>query len=224
MFTVNQKAVNGENLKKSDYDFAGINMAKTSRLRSYSQFNLEDEVAEEEKAAKFNSSINENYKRLLNFKKEEVNLNNSQAKAITIDRPVVDRLVVDRPAVKIEEVKIDEEELKPSSTTMQFIGMEKDAFELKDKSEEKSNVIFKITTKAKILFCVYTIVILTLFTLIILNTRALKSLDSEIDNMQTQVYVMESEADKLANDLSIVSSEETIKQRAADILGMVESD
>jgi len=215
MFTVNQKAVNGEILKKSDYDFTGINMAKTSRLRSYSQFNLEDEVAEEEKAAKFNSSISENYKRLLNSKKDDITLNNTN---------INDTKTIERPSIKIEEPKIDEEEIKPSSTTMQFIGIEKDAFEFKSNSQEKSNAIFKITTKAKILFCVYSIVIITLFTLIILNTRALHSLDNEIVNMQAQVYVIESEAEKLTNDLTVVSSEETIKQRAADILGMVESD
>jgi len=211
MFTVNQKAVNGENQKKSIYDFADISAAKTSRLRSYSQFNLEDEVAEEEKAAKFNADISENYKRLLNFNKEKAAQNNS-AQTEKVERPI-----------KIENIQIDEEEIKPTSTTMQFIDMDKNAFELKKEVHESNQVSFKITTKAKIMFCVYAIVILTLFTLIILNTRALKSLNTEISDMQTQVTVMEETKDKLINDLNIVSSEDTIKQRAEDILGMVES-
>lgn len=226
MYAVKDELISGANILSKE-DLVGLNTGYNSRMRSYSQFNLEDELTEEIRAAKFNAEIKDNYQRLLNYGRDDEQISEPAPRAqaaARIETPVRPEYIQEvQPSAAVSYEEEIEDEFKPSSTTMQFIGMKDDAFELKSTREE-SRTSFKLSTKAKVMFCVYAIIIVTLFTLIILNTRALKALNSDINGMQTQVVQMKTEADRLASEFKVVSSEETIKQRARDILGAVDSN
>ena len=209
MFTVNNTAVNRENEHTAAYDMGILERAKTSRFNSYSRFNLDDEISEEQKAAQFNAQIRENYKRL-----------------ISKDRPEVQETAENRAFSGQELLRqyapVTEEELKPTPTTMQFIGMEKDEFELKRPSEDtKESVKFRLSAKAKLFIVIYTAVIALLFTLIVLNTKALSSLNADIEYMTASVRAAAQESAALESKLQSVSTFDYIAKYAKEILGMV---
>lgn len=120
-----------------------------------------------------------------------------------------------------------EEDLLPTSTTMQFTGKNRnyiyeDLNECEDDEEnaEEENVSYKINTKGKIIIAVYALVVLTIFTLIIMNTRLIHNMNTSISESEARIAMMEAENVRLYDELNYVSQETEILKRA-EAIGMV---
>ena len=76
----------------------------------------------------------------------------------------------------------ESEDLRPSSTTMQFESAEdSDLYEDLDyKRESKAEENFRISSKGKMLIAIYSAVVILILSLIIINARMLKSLDGSL--------------------------------------------
>lgn len=111
----------------------------------------------------------------------------------------------------------ESEDLKPSSTTMQFSLKDgADIYEeIRPKSDEEKD--YKINTKGKVLIAVYAIVILTIFSLILLNSRMLRNLDRSIDTYTSRVETLTKEYTDARSELDYVSSDETIISKAEEM-------
>jgi cell division protein FtsL len=123
------------------------------------------------------------------------------------------------PAVETEEKVYNEEDITPSSTTMQFgQGEDEDIYEdVNVKRAEKTEKGFKLSSKGKVLLAVYALVIITILSLIILNSRMLRSLDASIDRYNTQLKDLNTRYETVINEYEYVSSDEVIIQKAEEM-------
>ncbi len=119
------------------------------------------------------------------------------------------------------------EDSYPSQTTMQFSDKELRANPFEDfrpKNEDAIDKQYKINTKGKVLIAVYALVVATVFALIILNTRLLKTMNASYVEKQQQVELLQEEVTSLNARLEYVSSDAVIEDKAANQLGMVKAD
>ncbi len=110
----------------------------------------------------------------------------------------------------------------PSITTMQF--MDRTANPLQDyrpSHEAEADKDYKINARGKILVTVYALVIATIFALIILNTRLLKSMDATIVEKQTELQELKAQSQVLSDELDFVSSDAEIERKAME-MGMIQ--
>lgn len=119
------------------------------------------------------------------------------------------------------------DDLIPSGTTMQFVGKDRKYVyeDMNDLDEKNTGVVAKegLSGKNKIMIAVYAIVVLTIFTLIIMNTRLLKTMDTSISEQEARISELINENNALAERYSFVSSDEEVIRRA-ESFGMVYKD
>lgn len=121
-----------------------------------------------------------------------------------------------------------EDDLVPSGTTMQFAGKDRNYVyeDMNDRTDtEKENALYKegMSSKSKIMIAVYAIVVLTIFTLIIMNTRLLKTMNNNISEQEARIATLTEENAALNSRYEQVSSDEEVIRRAID-MGMVKVD
>lgn len=143
---------------------------------------------------------------------------NSRPKRDFVDTAAYEKLINENPERCIDD------DLIPSETTMQFVGDERirlyEAMNDLQKNGERTVAKEGLSAKNKVMIAVYAIVVLTIFTLIVMNTRLLKAMDSSINEREAQISELVLENAELSEHYSFVSSDEEIVRRAEE-LGMV---
>lgn len=109
----------------------------------------------------------------------------------------------------------DETDLMPSETTM-GCKLGENVFEDYHEKGETVDKKYTINTKGKILIAVYALVVVTVFALIILNTRLLKNMNAAYTAKETEISRLTKEVDDLNRELDYVSSDEVIEQKAEE--------
>ena len=119
-------------------------------------------------------------------------------------------------------VKESDENLMPSSTTMQFESYEDNDIyeEVRPKNETDLQKKYKINTKGKVLIAVYALVVATILSLIVINSRMLKSLDNSISGYTSKITELTEQYSKVNEELDYVKSDEVIVEKAENF-GMV---
>lgn len=119
-------------------------------------------------------------------------------------------------------VKESDENLLPSSTTMQFESYEDNDIyeEVRPKNETDLQKKYKINTKGKVLIAVYALVVATILSLIVINSRMLKSLDNSISGYASKITELTEQYSKVNEELDYVKSDEVIAEKA-EAFGMV---
>ena len=117
------------------------------------------------------------------------------------------------------------EDLMPSNTTMQFdkngnpeifedVRSLNKGVSKENRDENKTRREYSISAKGKVLIAVYALVVTTIFSLIILNSRMLKKLDNSINNYSSQVSELSKEYTQVMEELDVAMSDETIIEKA----------
>lgn len=120
---------------------------------------------------------------------------------------------------------VDKNDLLPTGTTMQFEGKNR-KYIFEDEKTVKHTMLedetsYKINTKSKILIAVYALVIVTIFSLIVLNTRLLKSMDENISSKQANIEMLTNQNNQLTKQFEYLSSDEVISNQAENVYNMV---
>lgn len=117
-----------------------------------------------------------------------------------------------------------DDDTAPSPTTMQYSSVETgdNPFEDYHKKGEPVDKQYTINTKGKILIAVYALVVATVFALIILNTRLLKTMNASMVAKQMQITRLTREVNDLQSEYEYVSSDEVIEKKAEE-KGMVKA-
>lgn len=117
-----------------------------------------------------------------------------------------------------------DEDLIPSSTTMQFESNEDNDIyeEVRPKNETDLQKKYKINTKGKVLIAVYALVIATILSLIVINSRMLRSLDNSISGYTGKITELTEQYTNVNAELDYVKSDEVIIEKA-EAMGMVKS-
>ena len=112
----------------------------------------------------------------------------------------------------------ESEDLRPSSTTMQFESAEEsDIYEDLDyKRQVKQEENFRISAKGKMLIAIYSAVVFIILTLIVINAKMLKSLDGSLTNRSEKVNELNKTYEKVSDDYNQAMSDEAIDQWAKD--------
>ena len=117
-----------------------------------------------------------------------------------------------------------DDDTAPTPTTMQYSSIEAgdNPFEDYHKKGESVDKQYTINTKGKILIAVYALVVATVFALIILNTRLLKTMNASMIAKEMRITTLSMEVDNLQKEYEYVSSDEVIEKKAEE-KGMVKA-
>ena len=181
------------------------------------QINVTEKVAVEEKR----NNIKNNLDRILNYEKYLNKAETSETATYAAEREatVAD---LNEKYTETEEKIYESEDITPSKTTMQFVNIQEEDFyeEINAKREVKEEKSYKLSTKSKVLIAVYALVIITIISLIILNSRMLKSLDASINDYTLRIDRLQEEYETVSRELEYVSSDEIISMKAEE-MGMI---
>ena len=160
---------------------------------------------QEESATEASARMRENLQKLLNYDRYSETVQDSVA--------VATETVVETPA---NEVKI--EEIRPTSTTMQFgndadVDIRNEVATIKTEKQAR-----KLSAKGKLVIALYSVVVALVFALIIFNTTFLSRMQNNIEAKQTELYQVETQykdSEQRLDDLL-----EQVPEKAED-LGMI---
>ncbi len=183
------------------------------------QTNVKEKVSVEEKR----NNIRNNFERILNYEKyinkteipeEEITATAAASEVDTAEKYNAD--------ARTEEKVYENEDAMPSKTTMQFVNIDDEDFyeEVSAKRETKEEKSYKLSAKSKVLIAVYALVIITIISLIILNSRMLKSLDTSINDYTVRIETLQEQYKAVTEELDYVSSDDVISMKAEE-MGMI---
>ena len=145
--------------------------------------------------------------------------NNTQTEASTAE---FDNIIASASANST----INQIDLYPSTTTMQFAEKKDRRHVYEDFSDmdlsvdEEDESSYKINTKGKVMIAVYALVVLTIFALIIMNTRLIKNMNESISEQEMRIENLIEENQALQAQYEFVSSDEEVLRKAVE-MGMV---
>ncbi|MBR2336836.1 MAG: hypothetical protein IKA61_02700 [Clostridia bacterium] len=171
-----------------------------------------------EKASVAESIVRGGYEELFAFNKKS-NASATKTK-MEYQTPTMEFIASVAPAKVDARREVLNEDVMPSSTTMQFEKENTEVFEdlrAKNKAGKKVEKNYKINTRAKLLVAVYSLVVATILSLIVINSRMLKNLDNSIDNYSSQVQVLNQEYSVVMDELTDVMSDETVIDKAVEM-------
>ena len=154
------------------------------------------------------------------YAREDYMQRDTQTKTSTAD---FEQMIDDASNQSVASNNVD---LYPSPTTMQFVGKDRKYIyeDLNDNEsvevQEDDQSSYRINTKGKVMIAVYALVVLTIFSLIIMNTRLIKNMNTSINEQEARIEILQQENTALQAEYEIVSSDEEVLRRA-EAMGMV---
>lgn len=169
--------------------------------------------AKEESAAEASARMRENLQKLLNYDRYSETVKDS---APTIEKTIESERVEE---VQIQENSYVDEDIRPTSTTMQF-GDEADA-DIRNEvvsTKTEENHSFKLSLKGKIVIALYSVVVALVFALIIINTTMLARVRNDVSLKQEQFARTQTEYQLSEERLQELESQ--VPQKAEE-MGMI---
>ena len=175
---------------------------------SYATFT--SNTANEETLEQANARMRENLQKLLNYDRYSETIK---------DTAVVEEAPVETEVEMVEEVKdCLDEDIRPTSTTMQF-GDDADVdIRNEAKSVTTAEKSYRLSTKGKIIIALYSVVVALVFALIIINTTMLSAIRGDISSAKVKLNNVRVEYQESLERLDKL--EELVPERAED-LGMI---
>lgn len=154
------------------------------------------------------------------YKQEDLFVNNSEKQRAARNSAASFEKLLDAP--------VENTDIYPSETTMQFNEKDRkylyeDFHAEKEHEKAEENPEYRVNTKGKVLIAVYALVVLTIFTLIILNTRLLKNMNNSLSQQEARVAVIQAKTEELKARYEFVSSDAEVIRRAEE-MGMVKAE
>lgn len=194
---------NGNSIRES-YGSTGSNVGVLDREMpsSYAEYTTETTPQQDMDVAR--ERMQENLQRLLNYDRytEEV------ASAQVVDAPVQQQELVQ--AVSEEQA---EEDIRPTSTTMQFGDADLDQMyqEMNSAVSDEEDENYKLNGKGKLTIVLYSLVVAVIMALIVLNTGVLARLNatnqakaSELDALVNEYTLQQQQIESVSNNDYII--------------------
>lgn len=115
-------------------------------------------------------------------------------------------------------IREESEDFRPTSTTMQFESSEdNDIFEEVGRRQlQKVEENFSISGKGKLLIAVYALVVALIMSLIVINSRMLRSLDSSITAYGAKIDALNAEYSRISEELNVANGEDAVGEWAIE--------
>ncbi len=140
----------------------------------------------------------------------------AQIEAPAYEQPAYEQAAYEQPAQAYAEEA--SEDLTPTMTTIQY---RTDLYREEQRAATEEKKGYSMTAKGKLLMCVYAIVVAVVLALIIINTSVLNNLDSSIAAREAELSSVAAQAQALQDEISELTSAESIISRAEEELGMI---
>ena len=176
------------------------------RISNVSEAPVREESMDEAKAR-----MQRNLDRLLNYDRYAEIEAEERATAIA-DAPVEE---------KAETVAYSDDDIRPTTTTTQFIDGDPQIFNDAAKSKDESKNAYKLNGKGKLVVVLYALVVTVILALIVLNTGVLKALTSDIAALDESYRAQAAAVSAQAAEIAELSSDAHVAQVAESELGMI---
>ena len=121
-----------------------------------------------------------------------------------------------------EEIKAySDEDIRPTTTTTQFIDGDPQIFNDAEKSKTERKSSYKLNGKGKLIIAMYALVITVIMALIVLNTGVLKSLSRDVAALDATYAARVSELNVQKSEIARLSSDERVIDVATNEYNMV---
>ena len=160
-----------------------------------------------------------NYEKYLDQKEEPVKAEAPvKAKA---EAPAAPYFAPERAqTVEIPEKTAAAEDLKPSSTTMQFTETDMDTL-YQDLQQEEESKGYYLNAKGKLMIALYALVVVAIMALIIINTSVLFALNLSFREKSENLAALQSRYEEMNRELDEISSDEHVIEIAEDEYNMI---
>lgn len=160
-----------------------------------------------------------NYEKYLDQKEEPVKAEAPvKAKA---EAPAAPYFAPERAqTVEIPEKTVAAEDLKPSSTTMQFTETDMDTL-YQDLQQEEESKGYYLNAKGKLMIALYALVVVAIMALIIINTSVLSALNLSFREKSENLAALQSRYEEMNRELDEISSDEHVIEIAEDEYNMI---
>lgn len=127
----------------------------------------------------------------------------------------------DAPVEETETVAMSDEDIRPTTTTTQFIDGDPQIFNDAEKSKEERKSAYRLNAKGRLVVVLYALVVTVILALIVLNTGVLKALSKDIATLDESYRVQAAAVSAQAAEIAEISSDAHIAQVAETELGMI---
>lgn len=128
-------------------------------------------------------------------------------------------VIEDAPQVK--EVAYSDEDIRPTTTTTQFIDGDPQIFNDAAKSKDEERVGYKLNAKGKLVVVLYALVVAVILALIVLNTGILRTLSADVNSLSATYAAKAAAIEQQNAIIAEISSPAHIAELAENQLGMV---
>ena len=188
------------------YSGANAGVELLERPRTYEEYNHAPIAAYDLEEAK---ERRKNLDRLLNYDRYNQEIVSSQAEA------VVDSVAVAEPTA------FSDEDIRPTSTTMQF-GDDIDSIRQEmNMAKEEDDTKYRLNNKGKLVVVLYSLVVTVILALIILNTGLLANLSNVHEAKAAELNSVMEKYQALNEEIADISSSERIAEIAEGELKMI---
>lgn len=192
----------------------GVGLLERNVPNSYKEYTSAPVVEEGVDAAK--ERMQRNLDRLLNYDR----YNEEQASAAVVEDTVVEE-VVDQGA------SLADEDIRPTSTTMQFGDGDIDQMykEMnKQQTSEEASSGYKLNGKGKLILVLYALAVTVILALIVINTGVLASLSNTNQAKVAELNATMEEYNVLSAEIDSISNSDYIIDVAQNKYGMVKGN
>ena len=131
-------------------------------------------------------------------------------------------VISDAPAEEqTETVAMSDEDIRPTTTTTQFIDGDPQIFNDANRSKEEHKSAYRLNAKGKLVVVLYALVVTVILALIVLNTGVLKALAKDIATLDESYRVQAAAVSAQKTEIAEISSDAHIAQVAETELGMI---
>jgi len=145
-------------------------------------------------------------------------------KLLNYDRysEISEEIVSEEKVVEEKPVAATEDDIRPTSTTMQFgDGDVQTFYNDAEKEKEIQKEGFKLNLKGKIMIALYAIAVTVVLALIIINSGVLMALRQSNENKTAELNSLSGEYNRVVDDIRSVSGDDYISSVAENELGMI---
>lgn len=124
-------------------------------------------------------------------------------------------------APQIREAAYSDEDIRPTTTTTQFIDGDPQIFNDAAKSKSDEHVGYKLNAKGKVVVVLYALVVAVILALITLNTGVLRTLSADVNSLSATYAAKTAAIEQQNAIIAEISSPSHISEIAENQLGMV---
>ncbi len=221
MITTRRSETNSINAFGSEASRAGVALLERKEPVSYKEYVAPETTGESAEEAKLR--MQENLAKLLNYDRYSEQVQDVAPVTATVEAVETVETQASTAETISEVSAFSEDDIRPTSTTMQFGDgdIEKLRMDMKQEEQEDFSGKYKLNAKGKLVVTLYALVLTVVMALIAINTGVLASLSSIEQSLMATQDARVQALSAIETEYNEFSSIENISKIAEDELGMI---